>query len=204
MQFNSIWPIDRTLSHATTPSRSKSGSDGNKELLHIPQSSSITGVSPSDCLVLYLGHLLRRSCPSTELQSVYSAARSSVVQQRMTTMLMNKNIICFFSFPFITQNIRMGRVKEREREREREREMTEMQKQRGEGVLFLWNLFAFLLRSAWVEIFPCLYNFLVTHSIFVVTSPAYMLHMDMIPFSMPPTQFTQHFCWSSTPASCLL
>ena len=34
------------------------GSNGNEGVLHIPQSSSITGTSPSDCLVLYPGHSL--------------------------------------------------------------------------------------------------------------------------------------------------
>ena len=56
MQFSSIWPIDRTLSGATTPGQSGSGSVGIEGVLHIPQSSSITGTSPTDCLVLYLGH----------------------------------------------------------------------------------------------------------------------------------------------------
>ena len=55
-QFSSIWPIDRTLSSATTPDQSGTGSDGNEGVLHIPQSSSITGTSPSDCLVSYPGH----------------------------------------------------------------------------------------------------------------------------------------------------
>ena len=57
-QFSSIWPIDRTLSSATTPDQSKPGSDGNKKVLCIPQSSSISGTSPSDCLVSYPGHSL--------------------------------------------------------------------------------------------------------------------------------------------------
>ena len=48
--------MDRTLSGATTPGQSEPGSNGNKGVLHIPQSSSITGNSPSDCLVSYLGH----------------------------------------------------------------------------------------------------------------------------------------------------
>ena len=39
-----------------------------------PQSTSITGTSPSDCLVSYPGHSLGRSYPSAEKQSVYSAA----------------------------------------------------------------------------------------------------------------------------------
>ena len=49
-QFSSIWPIDRTLLGATTPSQSGPGSDGNEELLHILQSSSITGARP-DCVI---------------------------------------------------------------------------------------------------------------------------------------------------------
>ena len=46
------------LSGATTPGQGRPGSDGSEEVLHIPQSSSFTGASPSDCLVLYLGHSL--------------------------------------------------------------------------------------------------------------------------------------------------
>ena len=56
MWNSSIWPIDRTLSVATTPGQSGSGSDGNDEIIRIPQSTSITGASPSECLVLYPGH----------------------------------------------------------------------------------------------------------------------------------------------------
>ena len=47
-QFDSIWLI----SIATTPGQGGPGSDGNEEVLSIPQSSSITGTSPSDCLVI--------------------------------------------------------------------------------------------------------------------------------------------------------
>ena len=51
------------------------GSDSNEGVLCIPQSSSITGTSPSDCLVSYPGHLLRGvSYPSAEKQFVYSTA----------------------------------------------------------------------------------------------------------------------------------
>ena len=49
MQFSFIWPIDKPLSGATT-SRQSEGE------LCILQSSSITGTSPSDCLVSYLEH----------------------------------------------------------------------------------------------------------------------------------------------------
>ena len=47
---------------------------GNKGVLYIPQSSSITGASPSDCFVLYPGHSLGESYPSAEIQLVYTAA----------------------------------------------------------------------------------------------------------------------------------
>ena len=63
-----------TLSGATTPGQSGPQSDGNKEVLRIPQSSIITGASLSDCLVSYQGHSLQESYPSAEVQSVYSTA----------------------------------------------------------------------------------------------------------------------------------
>ena len=51
MSNSSIWLIDRILSGAITLGQSGLGSDGNKGVLCIPQSSSITEVSPSDGLV---------------------------------------------------------------------------------------------------------------------------------------------------------
>ena len=57
MTNSSIWPLDRTLSNFTTLGQSGSGSNGNEGVLCFPQSSSIIGVSPSDCLVSYPGHL---------------------------------------------------------------------------------------------------------------------------------------------------
>ena len=54
MLNSSILPIDRTLSGATMPGQSGLGSDGNEGVLGIPQSSSITGISASDCLESYL------------------------------------------------------------------------------------------------------------------------------------------------------
>ena len=44
-------PIDSTLSAAATLGQSWSRSDGNEGVFRIPQSSSITGASTSDCLV---------------------------------------------------------------------------------------------------------------------------------------------------------
>ena len=49
MSNNFIWPI----SGATTKGQSRPGSDSNKGLLRIPQSSSTTGASPLDCLMSY-------------------------------------------------------------------------------------------------------------------------------------------------------
>ena len=49
-------PLIGPLSGATTQGQSGPGSDGNKGVLHIPQSSSITGTLPSECLVSYQEH----------------------------------------------------------------------------------------------------------------------------------------------------
>ena len=46
----SLWSIDGTLSGATTPGQSGLGSNGNEELLHIPQISK-AGASPSNSLM---------------------------------------------------------------------------------------------------------------------------------------------------------
>ena len=79
--FSSIQPIDRALSGATTPGQSGPESDGNEGVLRIPQSSSIAGTSPSDCLMSYPGHSLGGgSYPSAEKQSVYSTAPADLVQ----------------------------------------------------------------------------------------------------------------------------
>ena len=40
-QFISIWPIDRTLSGATTSEPSEPESDGNEEVFHIPQAPAL-------------------------------------------------------------------------------------------------------------------------------------------------------------------
>ena len=71
---SSIWPVEKTLSGATTTGQSGPGSNGNKGLLRIPQSSSITDASPSDCLVSYTGHALGESYPEADIQLMYSTA----------------------------------------------------------------------------------------------------------------------------------
>ena len=62
--------MDRTLSGVNTLGQNGPGSDG-KGALRIPQSSSITGASLSDCLVSYTGHSLGESA---EKQWMNSAA----------------------------------------------------------------------------------------------------------------------------------
>ena len=73
-QFSSIRPVDRTLSGATILGQCGPGSDDNEGVLHIPQGSSITGPSPSYCLVSNPGHALEETYFSGEVQLVYSAA----------------------------------------------------------------------------------------------------------------------------------
>ena len=66
MTNSSISNRDRTLLGATTLGQSGLGSDDNEEVLHILQSSSITGASPSDYLMSYPGHLLGQGLPFCE------------------------------------------------------------------------------------------------------------------------------------------
>ena len=56
MQFSSIQTIDRALSDATIPGQSGPVNNGIEGVHHIPQSPSIAGTSPLDCLVSYAGH----------------------------------------------------------------------------------------------------------------------------------------------------
>ena len=85
MSNSSIWPIDRTLSGATTLGQSGPGSNDNEGVLCILQSSSITGVSQSDCLMS--GHLLRGSYLSAEMLAVYSTAPTNWVRTYLNQAL---------------------------------------------------------------------------------------------------------------------
>ena len=58
MSNSFVWPIDRTLSGATTLCQGGPESYGYEWVLRIPQSSSITGPSSSDFLMSYPGYLL--------------------------------------------------------------------------------------------------------------------------------------------------
>ena len=58
-------------------------SDGNNGILDIPQSSSITGASPSDCLESYPEHLLGESYLSAEMQSVYTTTTANWAKRHL-------------------------------------------------------------------------------------------------------------------------
>ena len=80
--------------------------------------------------------------------------------------------------------------------------MAEMHIHRGNSAIFLWNLSAFLLHSAWIEIFPGLYNFPDAYAILVITPSACTLHVDTPHSSMSPMQFPWHFHWSPLKHLC--
>ena len=58
-----INPLKGPLQGATTPGHSGPGGDGNEGVFHIPQGSSITRTSPSDCLESYPRLSLRGLAP---------------------------------------------------------------------------------------------------------------------------------------------
>ena len=85
--FSSIQPINRTLSSDTTPGQSGPGINGNERVLRITESSSITGNSPSDCLVSYPGHSLEGSYPSAEIQPQSTGQYSSKTNKTCWALL---------------------------------------------------------------------------------------------------------------------
>ena len=95
MQFSSIQTIDRALTGATILGQSGPGSNSNKGVLYIPQSSSITGTSPSDCLVSYPGHSLGEFYPFAEVQLMYSTAPADWAIHRVNVKTVLLQIIQF-------------------------------------------------------------------------------------------------------------
>ena len=78
MSNNSILPIDRTLAGSTTHCQSGARSNGNEGVLCISESSSISEVSPSDCLESYAGHSSGEFEHSAEMQSAYFRIRNQI------------------------------------------------------------------------------------------------------------------------------
>ena len=74
-----IWPVDWTLSDATTAGQSRPWINGNEGVLCIPQSSSITEASTLDSLESYC--CWEESYSSTEMQSVFSTAPADWVKR---------------------------------------------------------------------------------------------------------------------------
>ena len=75
MSDSFIWPIDRTLSNATTQGQSRAESNGNEWVLHIPQSSK-AGTSPSVDLVSNSGHLFEWGGGLLHCRDVVSVSHS--------------------------------------------------------------------------------------------------------------------------------
>ena len=90
-QFSSIWAIDRSLSGATTPGQSGPWNDGNKRVLCIPQSSSITGPS----LTHFLGHM--QDTPKGCLTHLLRCCRFSL--QSQLTLNNQQLLICHKTKP---------------------------------------------------------------------------------------------------------
>ena len=85
---SSLWPINITMSEATTPGYCGLGSDVSEGVFHIPQSFSLSGDSLSDCFVISRtlvggGTRLQRSnwCilqPSRLVRAYFQSAVSNV------------------------------------------------------------------------------------------------------------------------------
>ena len=90
MSKRSILPI----SGATTPSQSRPLNDVNEEVLRIPQRFSMTGGSPSNCLLSYLGHSFAGSYLIAEMQSVDSTATATWAYNELRKLEVNICIFC--------------------------------------------------------------------------------------------------------------
>ena len=94
--------MDRTLTSGTTPCQSGPGRNDNEEGLCIPQNSSITGTSPSDCLMPYPGYSLWGVLPLwiNAVGVFYDNSWSSKEEKRFTFILRHNKTFTFSSFIF--------------------------------------------------------------------------------------------------------
>ena len=82
---------------------------GSEGVLHIPQSSSITGTSPSDYLVSYPGHWLGLSYPSAKMLSVYSAVPVDLaINNFILIYVLFRYVILLYKFISQVSNIFLG------------------------------------------------------------------------------------------------
>ena len=87
-----------TLSGASIPGQSGARSDGNEEVLCIPQSLSITGTSQPDFLVSYLGHSLSGVLPlcRESVDGFFCPSRLGTVERNILKKINDSLIIPFF------------------------------------------------------------------------------------------------------------
>ena len=97
-------------------------------------------------------------------------------------MMMYRNIICFFSFPFITWNVCMSWVREGQRWLSLHTHMSWLYRS--------VNPFLFVLLGSKSSLVCIIFQTLT--QVLMVTPLAYTLHVDIPPSSMPPTQLMQH------------
>ena len=93
-QFKCQTVLFGTLPGASSPSQSGPGSNSNEGVIHIPQNSSITGASPSDCLVSYQGEFAKSVRgrgsypPLAKMQSMYSTPPADLAES-----ILNYNLL---------------------------------------------------------------------------------------------------------------
>ena len=98
-ECSSVCPIDRILLGATTLGQSGPGS-GPEGVLCIPQNSSITGTSPSDCLVSYPGHSLGGVLPPQQRNSRCILQPQPNKQTKIVGFKILLRFFCFLVFWF--------------------------------------------------------------------------------------------------------
>ena len=95
--FSSILAIDRTISSGTNSSMIGPGINCHESVLWIPQSSSVSEASPSDCFMSYPGHSRGRLTP---LQS----CSRCILKPRLTgPYVAFKKVNCFNIFMWFKQ-----------------------------------------------------------------------------------------------------
>ena len=104
--FYLIHNLSLTQSRAATPGRSGPGSDGNKGILHILQSSNITEASPANCLVSYLGHSLVGSYPlCRDAISVFCSPQRTETSMACENLLKTSSFKIWFIYDLTRDNL---------------------------------------------------------------------------------------------------